>query len=134
MAKIRQGGCWLSENRWRQVSGILAQSRCAKSFIATHDRRGCLTRRQPPKRTFAACAVLAALCFVAALAWPQATCIVPTGVDTNPTGTSFFSSFANPKYNPDPLRKRNHGQRRFKLHVFRAVLQHHQPQHLDELQ
>jgi hypothetical protein len=99
MRKIRQGGCWPSENHWRPVSRILAQSTCDKSVIAAHDRRGCLTRRQPPRRTFfAASAALAASCFLAAPAWPQAKCIVPAGVDTNPSGTSFFSSFANSKY------------------------------------
>ena len=60
MRKIRQGGCWPSENHWRPVSRILAQSTCDKSVIAAHDRRGCLTRRQPRRRTFfAASAALA---------------------------------------------------------------------------
>jgi len=98
MAKIRQGGRWFSENHWRQVSVILAQSRRGKSVFAAHDRRGCLTRRQSPRRTFAAGAVLAASCFLAAPAWPQAKCIVPAGADTNPSGASFFASFANSTY------------------------------------
>jgi hypothetical protein len=42
--------------------------------------------------------VLAASCFLAGSAWPDATCMVPPGVDTNPAGTSFFSSFANSKF------------------------------------
>jgi hypothetical protein len=41
-------------------------------------------------------------------------------VDTNPSGTSFFSSFANSTIrDPDPLRERNERQfRRFKLTYF----------------
>ena len=43
-------------------------------------------------------AVLAASCFLAAPAWSQGNCIVPAGVNTKPTGTGFFGSFANSTY------------------------------------
>ena len=43
-------------------------------------------------------AVVAAACFLAAPAWAQTECIVPAGVDTKPSGTGFFASFANSTY------------------------------------
>jgi hypothetical protein len=58
----------------------------------------CFASGAPRIRRFSRILLLVASCFLAAPAWPQATCIVPPGVDTNPSGSGFFASFANSRY------------------------------------